>query len=278
MNKTTLETRYRIGILGCGWLGLPLSEFFIAQGLEVKGSTPSPDKLQALQEKGIKSFHINLDPSLNSDYNSDFFDTDVLIINFPPKRRDDILDWHTQQIESLVSAIRKSKIDKIIFISSTSVYAEVNGEVSELNEETPAKNSGKALRIAEELLLEEPSFRTTIIRFGGLIGYDRKPGRFFAGKKNLKNGDVPVNLIHRDDCIGIINHVITNNIWGETFNACCPEHPRRKDFYKAAAEAHHFEIPEFLSNKDEFKIVNCDKLIKSGYSFLYQNPVDCLIV
>ncbi|WP_421919446.1 NAD(P)H-binding protein [Marinifilum sp.] len=272
MNKAN----YRISILGCGWLGLPLAFFFADQGLEVKGSSTSPNKLEVLKQKGIKAYQIELNPSLNSKFNSDFFNTDILVVNFPPIRRDDIIDWHTQQIESLISAVRKSEISKLIFVSSTSVYADINNEVNELNRETPSKNSGKALRIAEELLGKETGFKSSIIRFGGLIGYDRKPGRFFAGKKSIKNGDAPVNLIHRDDCINIINHIISKNIWGEILNACCPEHPKRKEFYKEAAIIQQFKIPEFEANTEGYKIVSCDKLIKSGYAFLYQNPIDCL--
>lgn len=93
-----------------------------------------------------------------------------------------------------------------------------------------------------------------------MIGSDRKPGRFFSGKKQLKNGDAPVNLIHRDDCIGIIQHVIENEIWGEVINACCPIHPTRKDFYKIAAKKDGFALPEFIDGKKNYKIINCDKL------------------
>ena len=53
-------------------------------------------------------------------------------------------------------------------------------------------------------------FNTTVIRFGGLIGYDRMPGKFLTGKKDLPNGDAPVNLIHRDDCVQIIYQIIKN--------------------------------------------------------------------
>ncbi|WP_207784589.1 hypothetical protein [Marinifilum breve] len=199
-------------------------------------------------------------------------------MNFPPKRKENIVDWHTRQIVSLIDEIQKSDIKNVIFISSTSVYADINNEVTEENMEAPSKNSGKALRIVEELFFNESDFQTTVIRFGGLIGYDRKPGRFFAGKKQLKNGDAPVNLIHRDDCIGIIQHVIENEIWGEVINACCPIHPTRKEFYKIAAEKNGFDLPEFIDGKENYKIINCDKLKQLGYSFKYQDPIDSLKV
>jgi nucleoside-diphosphate-sugar epimerase len=51
-------------------------------------------------------------------------------------------------------------------------------------------------------------FKTTILRFGGLIGEDRNPIRFLAGRENLENPDAPINLIHQTDCIGIILRII----------------------------------------------------------------------
>ncbi|MDQ2177906.1 hypothetical protein [Marinifilum sp. D714] len=276
MNKTFQNANKTISILGCGWLGLPLAEEFIKNGIYIKGSTPTHEKLELLTQKNIRTFQINLNPKINSNFDKDFFNAHILIVNFPPKRREDIVDWHTNQVASLIGEIRKSDIKNVIFISSTSVYADINNEVTEENMENPSKKSGKALRIVEELFFNENDFQTTVIRFGGLIGYDRKPGRFFAGKKQLKNGDAPVNLIHRDDCIGIIQHVIKNEIWGEVINACCPIHPTRKEFYKIAAQKDGFDLPEFVDGKENYKIINCDKLKQLGYSFKYQDPIDSL--
>ncbi|MPQ47147.1 NAD(P)H-binding protein [Marinifilum sp. N1E240] len=277
MNKTSFNRNKKISILGCGWLGLPLAEYFIQNQYTVSGSVAGIDRIKLLRKAGIIPYHIYLNPLINEDFDKEFFNSDILIVNFPPKRRDDIIEFHERQVLSLLNAIKNSAVKKVIFVSSTSVYANTNSVVDELNTDTPDKNSGKALRIVEELFQQEDSFDTTIVRFGGLIGYDRKPGRFFAGKKQVKDGESPVNLIHRDDCIGIINHIIENELWGEIFNACCPEHPKRKDFYKHAAKLGGFELPEFSLTKEQFKIISSEKLIKtSGYLFHFSNPIDAL--
>jgi hypothetical protein len=41
----------------------------------------------------------------------------------------------------------------------------------------------------------------------------------------------PVNLIHRDDCIGIINAIIEQNVWAEVFNGCADTHPFKADIH-----------------------------------------------
>ncbi|NJN77323.1 MAG: hypothetical protein HC803_02520 [Saprospiraceae bacterium] len=81
----------RISIIGCGWLGLPLGEFLVQKGYEVKGSTTTKDKLETIGNKGIKPFLINLETVINEKtdlaFANDFFNTDLLYINIPPTRK-----------------------------------------------------------------------------------------------------------------------------------------------------------------------------------------------
>ena len=272
MSKT-VET---VSILGCGWLGKSLAKFLMEKGFSVKGSTRSVEGLKSIKDLGITPFQIDLNPKLLcSDY--DFFDSEILIINFPPERREDILTYHPVQFYNLLKAINQSNIRKVLFVSSTSVYANTNNEVTEDSVEVPEKSSGKALRAVEEMLLGQHSLETTIIRFGGLIGGDRLPGRFLAGKKELKNGEAPVNLIHRDDCICIIYEVIRQGIWNETFNACMGEHPLRRNFYTAAAKKIGMPSPSFSEDTQEFKVVSSEKLKSAlNYKFIYNNPLDVI--
>ena len=188
----------------------------------------------------------------------------MLIVNFPPKRRPDIVEYHTAQVSSLIEELISHKIPKVLFVSSTSVYPDVNREVFENEELEPEKGSGQALKIVENMLLARKEFKTTIVRFGGLVGYDRLPGRFLAAKKDVANADAPVNIIHQDDCIEIISQIIEQDIWGEVFNACADEHPLRKDYYIKAAVKVGLEPPVFAENKDlSYKLINSDKLKKT---------------
>jgi nucleoside-diphosphate-sugar epimerase len=90
----------------------------------------------------------------------------------------------------------------VLFISSTSVYNDVDAFVTEETIARPATESGKQLLETEQLLQSNINFKTTI-RFGGLIGEDRHPVKFLAGRENLENPNAPINLIHQEDCIGI---------------------------------------------------------------------------
>jgi len=277
MNKTLYKQEKTISILGCGWLGLPLAKFLMKNACSVKGSTPTPEKISRLAQDEITPYLIFFDPEINADFDANFFNSEILIVNFPPKRREDIEEFHPKQFKALIEQLNLSSVKKVIFISSTSVYANLNRLVTEEDNQIPDKNSGKALRIVEKMLLSQQNFQTSIIRFGGLIGYDRKPGRFFSKMKNDVEGDTPVNLINQDDCINIISHLIENNLWGEIYNACCPKHPSRKEFYEEAAKKGGFESPKFVSNQSPYKIISSAKLENTNYKFKFSNPIDALI-
>ncbi|MFB6305982.1 MAG: SDR family NAD(P)-dependent oxidoreductase, partial [Flavobacteriales bacterium] len=73
-------------------------------------------------------------------------------------------------------------------MSSTSVYPALNRTIRENDAKAPEKESGKALLNAEQLLNQETQWQTTVLRFCGLIGHNRHPGRFLTGKKSLSNG------------------------------------------------------------------------------------------
>ena len=268
-----------VSILGCGWLGLPLGNYLTQRGFRVKGSVISKELFPALEQAGISPSLLLLSPNLSGENTESFFACDVLIVNFPPERRADIEEYLPAQIHSLMEHLHKNRVSKVLFVSSTSVYPDLNREVYEHEDMIPAKGSGRALKTVEDMLLEQKEFVTTVLRFGGLVGYDRLPGKYLASKKDVLNADVPVNLIHRDDCIEIIYQIITQDMWGEVFNACADEHPLRRDYYHHAALQEGLEAPVFSSHgTSTYKIVNSDKL-KTGlnYTFKYPDPIKMLM-
>lgn len=265
-----------ISILGCGWLGTALGKSLLRKGWDVKGSTQSTASYNELEKTGISTFYLKVQPKgLQIDYNS-FFNTDVLVISIPPTRTDCVEESFPQKVMQIIGKIKEIGIRKVLFISSTSVYQSRNLEVREGDEGVPEKKSGRALLKAEALLLAENSFQTTILRFGGLIGYDRNPARFTRHRSEVA-GSVPVNLIHRDDCVAIITGILESDIWGEVFNAASPQHPTKKEFYSKAAKISELPAPAFSGAAENYKKVNSDKLIaRLNYNFLYKSPMDYL--
>ena len=236
----------QISILGCGWLGLPLAKALLKNGFSVKGSTTSVDKLLVLKNLGIQEFQIELSETKSQGEVDSFLENSkILIIDIPPKLRGISKENFVSKIKNLIPFIEKSAVENVLFISSTSVYGEDNLAVTEETKLNPDTESGKQLVQTEQLLQNNPKFKTTILRFGGLIGDDRHPIHFLAGKTNLENPNAPINLIHQDDCIGIILEILRQNSWNETFNAVTPYHPSRKEYYTQKAKDLKLAPPAF---------------------------------
>jgi len=266
-----------ITILGCGWLGLPLAQALVTEDFAVKGSTTREENLETLRDAGLEPYLVRLDPEMNGEDITDFLHSDILIVNIPPERRDDIVEYHIDQFSSLIDALGQSPVRSVLFVSSTSVYPALNREVTEEDAVDPEALSGQALLLVEDMLMQESGFQTTVLRFGGLVGYDRNPEKYLASIKEIANPDQPMNLIHRDDCVKIISEIIRLQQWGEVFNACSPVHPLRREYYTKAAVAAGMPLPPMASSTEplSYKVVNSEKLTDAlNYKFLYPDPLE----
>ncbi|HKJ81427.1 MAG TPA: NAD-dependent epimerase/dehydratase family protein [Ignavibacteriaceae bacterium] len=247
-----------ISILGCGWLGLPLAVNFINRGYNVKASTTSGNRLAELSAQKIEPYIIELE-NLPGNISA-FLKSDTLIINIPSK--------NINGFRNLVKEIEKSGIEKVIFVGSTSIYEDNNKTIYEDDGE---ESSTSPFFSIENLLLNSGKFRTTILRFGGLIGYSRNPGRFFANGRPVANPEANINMIHRDDCIEIIDQIIEQSVWGEVFNCCADTHPTKRKFYTLAAKNIDAQVPNFEESADKkYKIISNEKIKKFlNYEFKY---------
>lgn len=233
---------------------------------EVKGSSTSLIKLKTIQSTGMKAFRVDLQDHLPDD----FFRCDVLISTVPPS-----VGSFEQKMIKLIQLLRQYSIQKIVFISTTSVYPNLNREVIEADADyIKSPHSGVTMLAIEDLFRGSSEFQTTILRFAGLYGPGREPARFLAGKSDVKGADNPVNLIHQDDCVAIIARIIEKGVWGETFNACADEHPTRKVFYEKAAKTLGVAPPSFSEEAGLYKIVNSEKLKEMlPYTFIFPRPI-----
>jgi nucleoside-diphosphate-sugar epimerase len=256
-----------ISILGCGWLGKALGIALINEGHIVRGSTTRESRLPELQAEGIEPFLIQFDAEAHASSYGSFFESEILVISIPPRRKTGQAEKYHQQIADALNAAAAGRITRIIFISSTSVYPDHNRIVTESDADPDSY-----LVAVENLVRNHSRFKSTVIRFGGLVGPDRHPGKFLAGKKDLPGGSNPVNMIHRDDCVAIIYTIIKQQVWNEVFNACTDFHPEKKDFYTRAAAELLLEPPQFSSDEMPFKIVSSEKLKqRTGYTFIRQS-------
>ena len=256
--------------MGCGWLGLPLASFLVKKGYTVRGTTTSETKIPFLEENGIKAYLISLgEAAVEGDIGSFLNGLDTLVINIPPSLRKGNTSNYVLKLKGLLKYIRSAGIPKVIFVSSTSVYGVERGKVSEETLPNPDSESGKQLLEVENLFMGDQNLKITIIRFGGLIGPGRHPVNFLSGRKDLKNGHHPVNLIHLEDCIRMIVAILENGWWNVLFNGVYPEHPSKKNYYSLVAEKKGLPALHYKEESDalEGKIVESPSLEERGFTF-----------
>jgi UDP-N-acetyl-D-mannosaminuronate dehydrogenase len=106
-----------IGIIGCGWLGLPLAKSLLKNSFTVKGSTTSEEKLAILAQEGIEPYKVILSET-EIEVNIEAFLKNVitLIINVPPKLRGTNTENYVAKMQLLHGYIQKTSIKNVVFV------------------------------------------------------------------------------------------------------------------------------------------------------------------
>ncbi|MGB8374406.1 MAG: SDR family NAD(P)-dependent oxidoreductase [Salegentibacter sp.] len=255
-----------IAILGCGWLGWPLGQSLVEKGHYVKGSTTTNNKMQKLREQQVTPYLMKVyAEGIQGDITSFLSEMEVLVINIPPGLRSNPEANFVGKIGRLIPYLEKSSVERVIFVSSTSVYADAE-DFPVYTEEDSANGSSetaKQLIASEKTLAENKDFKTDILRFGGLIGPGRHPVNYLTHKSGIRNPKAPVNLIHLDDCIAIIEKIAEKEGPGEIFNAAYPKHPSKEEYYTHMAKERNLAVPEFDQNQPSLgKIISAEKVQK----------------
>ena len=247
----------KISIIGSGWLARPLALSLQRAGHELLLTTTQVKKVIELKALGLSAITYQLGDQLSNP--EQLFDTQVLIIAITHK------DW--VDFDILMDQISEQNCQHILYISSTSVYQN-NG--ANQDENSQQLNQSSPILAIEQLIQHHPS--TCILRFAGLVGPGRHPGRFLTKNNTMKSPDAAVNLIHLEDCIGIIHAIIEQQAWQQVFNACADTHPKKLTFYQHMAKS--------LGNPDvvaDFESVSTDKIIiaekvKSNLNYHFKYP------
>lgn len=267
----------KVSIIGLGWIGLPLAHSMKSHGVEVVGSTTSAEKQSRIQSEGIPVVQFEMIPFPQGKGFQLLFQAEVLVVTIPPRSRTQGADFYLEQLKFLRSMIDQSPIKKVIFVSSTGIYPEAPNE-EEYTEVFPLslENCGNSMLLkAEEMMEKDRDFDLTIVRFGGLMGGDRIPGKYFAGKENVA-GHTRVNFIHRNDAVGMLAWIIEKGIWNEVYNGVAPIHSLRKDIYERNHQDLGFPLPASYqqATQGQDRLISGKKILKSGFQFEFPDPLD----
>ena len=187
----------RVLIAGCGYLGQATADVFETAGWEVEGWTNSSKSARELSAKHYRVDALDISNARQVAARTGNFDA---VIHCASTRGGDVDLYRSVYLIGTRNLLDRFPEAKILFTSSTSVYAQSNGEwVTEESPAEPNQETGKILREAEQLVLARDG---NVARLGGIYG----PGRSFLLKRFLggeaivdPERDRFVNQIHRDD-------------------------------------------------------------------------------
>ncbi len=118
--------------------------------------------------------------------------------------------YRAAYLDGLGNLLQRVRARRLIFVSSTAVYGQDEGEWVDENSPTePQGFSGRTLLEAEALAAEHDGL---VVRFSGIYG----PGREYL-IRSLRTGQARcrlkppqwTNRIHADDCAAVLQHLLT---------------------------------------------------------------------
>ncbi|MGG5576570.1 NAD(P)H-binding protein [Myroides sp. C15-4] len=252
-----------IGILGCGWLGLHLSQHLLNKSFTVKGSTTSASKLEELQTKGIDPYLVDLQHPDDAQIHAFLQGVDLLIITIPPIRGEESTLYQAS-FQRLLPYLKKNRVEKVMMMSSVSVYAPSESVVTESSTSYSNDPTSRQILAAEEIILTADGLTSFILRLGGLFGPDRKPVRYIVNRDVLDNPELPINMIHLNDIIQFTTALIEQDFTANAvYNLVSPYYENRLDYYSKEADELALTLPPLGENdwKTHRKIAG-DKIVQ----------------
>ena len=192
----------RLLIAGCGYLGQAVADLFVANGWQVEGWTMSAESARQLSTKTFPVRAIDISNKNQVRARCENFDG---LIHAASTRGGDANSYRNVYLNGARNLVDSFRKGKMLFVSSTSVYAQAAGEwVTEESAAEPKTETGKILRESEDLVLSKNGIVT---RLGGIYG----PNRSALLKRFVNNDAIPspdddrfMNAIHRDDAAAAI--------------------------------------------------------------------------
>ncbi len=260
----------RVLIAGCGYVGSALAARLVERGHEVfglkRGAAELPPGVTVVQGDLTRRETLAL-PAVDA----------VVFAAAPAESTDQAYRAvYVGGLDNLLS--RCSASARLVFCSSTSVYAQTGGAwVDEGADTSPEGFAGRRLLEAEALLAGRPL--ATVVRFAGIYG----PGRtrlideVREGRAVIHEGPPQwTNRIHRDDCAAVLSHLLSLAAPERLYNGADGAPAQRAEVLRFLAKRLGVPPPPLVPGPgpagprgDSSKRVSSFRLVSSGLRFIY---------
>ncbi|CAB4243060.1 conserved protein of unknown function [Methylacidimicrobium sp. AP8] len=222
------ELPAEILLVGCGYVGTRLALSLRDRRARVRAWVRSEESRARLVSLGIPA--LAGDVGSRAAWERPAAAPDFLIYG-PSSSRGGPKEFQNVFVDGLAHALRRFPGSPLFFLSSTSVYGQVTGElVDERSVAEPESETGRILRQAERMVLEAGG---VVLRIAGIYGPGRTHllDRFLRGEATISAVDRWINQVHRDDIVSAILHFLSLPLRGETVNIVDDAPVRESQFY-----------------------------------------------
>lgn len=250
-------------IIGCGYVGLTVAREWVKQGHQVSALTRSEKNARKFTESGIQPVlgDITQPESLENLPESD---TVLYAVGFDRSSDKSRREIYVTGLDHALKVL-KQRTQKVIYLSSTSVYGQTAGEwVDENSVCEPERENGQICLEAEQLFDQHGYLSTSvrrsktptavILRLAGIYG----PGRLLARMEQIKAGeplagnpDAWLNLIHLTDIVQTILKCDTSIHLADRYLVSDSRPITRQEYYDTLARLLNAPEPRFDSGVSE---------------------------
>ncbi|MEH0668592.1 NAD(P)H-binding protein [Vibrio owensii] len=270
-------------IVGAGWLGTPLAQTLIEQGHQVTVTRRSQTRLDEFPLTSVQPALLDLNEPHSQQQLIELIEQhqiERIVGAFPPGFRKGNGQEYAQQWQRLVSATKQSSVNKLLMVSSTTVYPNLAVDMKEedatlaLAQTSEHFSDNARIMLQAEQYVIDSGIDYAIVRCSGLIGSDRHPSRFAMRLKQVSR-KAPANMVHQNDAVAATAFAL-NQIDNEVVNATTPNTVSKAEFYQAAIIQSDLDIalPPVTETAD--KRILADKLVALGYQFQFNSTLDAL--
>ncbi|MFV8430906.1 NAD(P)H-binding protein [Vibrio owensii] len=270
-------------IVGAGWLGTPLAQTLIDQGHQVTVTRRSQTRLDEFPLTSVQPALLDLNEPHSQQQLIELIEQhqiERIVGAFPPGFRKGNGQEYAQQWQRLVSAAKQSSVNKLLMVSSTTVYPNLAVDMKEedatlaLAQMSEHFSDNARIMLQAEQYVIDSGIDYAVVRCSGLIGSDRHPSRFAMRLKQVSR-KAPANMVHQNDAVAATAFAL-NQIDNEVVNATTPNTVSKAEFYQAAITQSDLDIalPPVTETAD--KRILADKLVALGYQFQFNSTLDAL--
>ena len=252
------ESKQRLVVLGAGWLGKALCINQQENGWLVQGThrseAHSHDFLRQLELKN-DYLHHQLD-----------LENAWWVCAMPPRSRHADSNYQAT-LERSFALAKQMNMQGFILCSSTAVYGNNEQVYDEKSNIIVAGERQQRLVDAEQYVLNNGG---KVLRLAGLMGPNRDPGQFVAGKELSGSSQQVVNMVHQQDVINAIVTVCEHwQVAGSTYNVVNPSHPSKVDYYTQKCTQNGTPPPTFLSHEKAERIIDGSAIESLGFTYQF---------